>query len=159
MANNQNINIDPLFGPLPYHNIGPHSLTIHHQILDDLWSGVAGKHRFLRAPHQQHYRFLWDQEFYLYTHFFVVPLLENRLNNGQNNYIWLSVLIRYEQVGNPDDVTERWSSWRCRHWFSSFLYNRSQIQEKIRTMISQFSEETYGDIVDMTSDGSGNKRA
>ena len=31
-ANNPPININPLFGNLPYQNIGPHSLTIHTQV-------------------------------------------------------------------------------------------------------------------------------
>lgn len=74
--------------------------------MDDLWTGTAGKTRYLRAAGQNHYRFLFDQEFYLYTNYFVVPLLRTRLNNGQNNYIWLSVLIRYEQIGNPQVTFE-----------------------------------------------------
>ena len=89
-------------------------------------------------------------------------------------YVWLAALIRYKQIGDETDVTDRWSAYRSvtlnlclpvcpsvgpyvllsflssnRHWMSSWLYTRREISELIRQMISQFSEDTYSDVHEM----------
>lgn len=80
--------------------------------MDDLWSGQASKTRWLRAPGQTHLHFFFDQEWYIYVQHFLVPFLENRLQEGLDYYVWLAALIRYKQIGDEFDVCDRWSSYR-----------------------------------------------
>ena len=44
----------------------------------------------------------------LYTRHFILPLLRDQLRQGQNYYVWLACLIRYEQIANSSDVVDRW---------------------------------------------------
>ena len=142
--------------------------------MDDLWSGQASKTRWLRAPGQTHLHFFFDQEWFIFVEHFLKPFLENKLQQGLDYYIWLSALIRYKQIADEADVTDRWSAYRSvtsnlcspvcpsvgpyvllsflssnRHWMSSWLYTRREISELIRQMISQFSEDTYSDVHEM----------
>ena len=92
--------------------INEHSLRIQSEDLDDLFTGLSSKRRHTRAPNQEHLTFLLQSELHIYTNFHIVPYIKALFASRLNLYIWLAVVLVFRRISDPDDVTERWSSFR-----------------------------------------------
>ena len=69
-------------------------------------------------------------------------------------FLFLGALIEYSHLLN-DDRVQRWSSVRNRSFLFTWLLSESEKQEFLNEILSQFLDETYADISEMTDQASG----
>ena len=131
------------------------SLRIISRTTDDLFTGTASKQVFYREPGQDHLRFDFYSEIYIYVNFLVRPFVEATLSGNQSYYIWLAVLLEFSQINNPSDIAKRWCSFRNQNWYLSFLDTPAERESFISDIFSVFIDDTVADITDMSSEGSG----
>ena len=131
------------------------SLRITSQTTDDLFTGAASKQVFYREPGQDHIRFDFYSEIYVYVNFLVRPFVEATLSSNHSYYIWLAVLLEFSQINNPNDIAKRWCSFRNQNWYLSFLDTPAERESFVSDIFSVFIDDTVADITDMSSEGSG----
>ena len=74
---------------------------------------LHSKMRWMRRPEDDHLRFLAQSELYLFLNFGrVIDYVRQLLRSGNNLYLWLAVLLEFQQITDPEDKAERWSSYR-----------------------------------------------
>ena len=76
-------------------------------------------------------------------------------SNTTGLFIFLAVLVEYEQIKDPSDICQRWSSFRNRSWLLSWLLSDEEREECLNSIIDEFIDSVYGDLEDMTQQGSG----
>ena len=77
------------------------------------------------------------------------------LSNAKGLFIFLAVLIEYEQIKDPTDLCQRWSSFRNRSWLLSWMLSDEEREECLNSILDEFIDSVYGDLEDMTQQGSG----
>ena len=95
-----------------YDHLNEGTLQILQRTSDDIFTGASSKQIFYRAPGQQHLRFDFHSEIYIYINFMVKQYLESLLSQGQSYFVWLAVLLEFSQISQPTDIARRWSSFR-----------------------------------------------
>ena len=68
--------------------------------------------RWTRHPDDAHLRFVAQTELFCFVNQGVTDYIRQLFSANQNLYLWLAVLLEFQQITDPADKAERWSSYR-----------------------------------------------
>ena len=71
------------------------------------------------------------------------------MSTGRNLFIWVAALCQFSQITNPDDIAERWSSYKNTSWLLSWALNEEDKKRLAQELLYDFLVELQTDILSM----------